>query len=290
MIPEPAQFLFSENINIYLQSFGNRYLDIFFTAVTNAGSEQVYIFLASLIFWCYSKKTGIRAMYVILFSAFAAIFAKNLFGMPRPPEYLRKIPETGFGLPSGHAQVSSGFWGYMGSRIRKSWFIMVAALAILSISISRVYLGVHYAGDVAGGIIFGLVIAYISYKAEPCITSRLQRIGRQSKYLVAVIIPVLLVTLASRQSSLLKEQTEIGVIMASISIGYLLEEERICFEDARNNKQRIKRAFAGVLLLAMVYLVSALFFPGLIFFKYAALGVTLTLIAPWVFARMESSS
>ncbi|VVB95159.1 Undecaprenyl-diphosphatase [uncultured archaeon] len=289
MIPEPVHFLFSENINIYLQGFGNSFLDFFFIAVTNAGSEQVYIFLASLIFWCYSKRIGITAMYVILFSAFAALFAKNLFGMPRPPEYLHKIQENGFGFPSGHAQVSSGFWGYMGSRIKKPWFIMVAALVILSISISRIYLGVHYAGDVAGGIIFGLAIAYISFEAEPVITSRLQRIGRRSKYLSALMIPAIMIALASLQSSFLMEQMEIGVVMASVSIGYLLEEERICFEDARNNKQRIKRAFAGVLMLAMIYLISALVFPGFIFFKYAALGVTSTLAAPWVFARMESS-
>ncbi len=289
MIPEPVHFLFSENINIYLQGFGNGFLDFFFIAVTNAGSEQVYIFLASLIFWCYSKKTGIRAMYVILFSAFAVLFAKNLFGMPRPPEYLHKIQENGFGFPSGHAQVSSGFWGYMSSRVKKPWFFMVAALIILSISISRVYLGVHYAGDVAGGIIFGLVIAYISYKAEPIIAIRLQRIDRRLKYLSALIIFAIMITLASLQSSFLMEQMKIGVVMASASIGYLVEEKHICFEDSKTNNQRVKRAFAGVLLLIMVYLISALVFPGSIFFKYAALGATSTLAAPWVFARMESS-
>ena len=93
MTLEPIQFLFNDNINIYLQSYGNAFVDNLFKAITTFGSEPVYVFLASLIFWCFSKKTGLRVMYVILFSAFATILAKNLFAMPRPPEYLYKIAE-----------------------------------------------------------------------------------------------------------------------------------------------------------------------------------------------------
>ncbi len=169
---EPAGFLFSENIITSLQGFGSPFLDKIFKAITTAGSEPACIFLALLIFWCFSKKTGIRAMYVILFSAFAAILLKNLFNMPRPPEYLHKIEENGFGFPSGHAQVSSGFWGYMGCRFQNMWVIFTGTVAVLSISLSRVYLGVHYAGDVIGGIIFGLIVALISFKVEPAVINK----------------------------------------------------------------------------------------------------------------------
>ncbi len=284
----PVQFLFNENINIYLQSFGNRYIDIFFKVVTDAGSEPVYIFLASLMFWCYSKKIGIRAMYVILFSSLAAIFAKNLLGMPRPPAYLYKIPETGFGFPSGHALVSAGFWGYLGSKIKNQFFVFAGALAILLVSLSRIYLGVHYAGDVVGGIFFGLLLALIFFKAEQAVVLVLR--GRRSKYLVAVIIPLILMLTAMMQRSLVGEQVEIGIVMASISIGYLLEEERITLEDAKNNEQRIKRAIAGIFLLAVIYSISHFLFSDYIFFKYPALGLTSTFLAPWVFTRMESAS
>jgi membrane-associated phospholipid phosphatase len=128
---EPPRFFFSENIIIYLQGFGSPFLDIIFKAITTAGSEPAFIFLALLIFWCFSKKTGIKAMYVILFSAFAAILLKNLFSMPRPPEYLHKIEENGFGFPSGHAQVSSGFCGYLGCKIRNKWVIFTGTVAVL---------------------------------------------------------------------------------------------------------------------------------------------------------------
>ncbi len=290
MALEPFQFLFSENFNIYLQSLGNPFLDIFFKTVSSVFSEPVYIFLASLIFWCYNKKTGIKAMYVILFSAFAAILAKNLFGMPRPPEYLHKIEENEFGFPSGHAQVSSGFWGYIGASTKNKWLIIAGAMAIFSISLSRIYLGVHYAGDVMGGIIFGLLIAIISFKAESGIINKIEKLSRSSKYLVAVILPVLLVTIAAMQKSLLKEQAEIGLVMVGIGVGCLLENERVRFEDAKNNTQRMKRAIIGVAVLGIIYLISSLLFlvnPNFVFFKYAALGFASTYIAPWAFTKME---
>lgn len=290
MVLEPFQLLFSENVNIYLQSLGNPFSDNLFKAITTIGSEPSYIFIASLIYWCFSKKTGIRAMYVILFSAFTAILAKNLFGMPRPPEMIHKIQENEYGFPSGHAQISSGFWGYIGARTKNTWLIVAGAIAIFLISLSRIYLGVHYIGDVMGGIIFGLLIALISFKAESGIINKIEKLSRSSKYLVAVILPVLLVIIATMQESLLKEQVEIGLVMGGIGVGFLLENELVRFEEAKNNKQRMKRAAIGVAVLGIIYLISSLLFlvnPNFVFFKYAALGFASTYIVPWVFMMMK---
>jgi membrane-associated phospholipid phosphatase len=290
---EPVQFLFNENINIYFQNIGNDLFDNLFLAITAICSEQVYVFLASLIFWCFSKKTGIRAMYVIIFSAFAAILAKNLFSMPRPPEHLHKIQENGFGFPSGHAQVSSGFLGYLDVKIKNPWLIIISAIAIFSVSLSRIYLGVHYVGDVVGGIIFGLSVALIFFKAEPGITNKLEKMSSTLRYIVAVILPAILLVIASMQKNLLKEQIEIVLVMAGIGVGYLLEEERTGFWDAKNNMQRIKRASVGIAILGIIYLISSwllLINSNFIILKYASLGFASTFIVPWAFTKMEKDS
>jgi len=122
------------------------------------------------------------------------------------------------------------------------------------------------------------------------IRNPLEKLSRSSKYLVAVILPVLLVTIAAMQESLLKEQVEIGLVMGGIGVGYLLENERVRFEEAKNNKQRMKRAIIGVAVLGIIYLISSLLFlvnPNFVFFKYAALGFASTYIAPWAFTRMK---
>ncbi len=290
MMLGPVQFLFSEDIIRYFQSLGNPSADNLFIAITTISSQPAYFLLASLIFWCFSKRTGIRALYVILFSAFAAILIKNLISMPRPPEMLHKIQENEFGFPSGHAQVSSGFWGYAGFGAKNKLIVFVGIIAIMSVSLSRVYLGVHYVGDVAGGIIFGLSVALIFFKIEPVMTSRLERLGRIPRYVIVLLLPLILVLMASMQHSLLEEQMEIAFVMAGIGVGYLLEEERVGLLDAKNNKQRINRALTGVVVLGVIYLISSVLFlinSNFMFLKYAALGFASAFIAPWVITKME---
>ena len=290
MASVPIQLLFSENTNVFFRDIGTPFLDTLFKGLTNAGSEPVYVFLASLIFWCLNKKTGIRAMYVILFSAYTALIAKNLFGMPRPPAYLHKVTENEFGFPSGHAQVSSGFWGFLGLRSKKTRIIIVGAIAVFMVSLSRIYLGVHYPGDVVGGIIFGLSVAFISYRGEPVILKIFNKQSRNSKYLIALFLPVILVLISSLQGSLVKEQIELGLVMASVGFGYLLEEEKIKFSDVENKKQKVKRALVGVLILGSIYLISgilSLIYPVFIFVKYGALGFSSVFIVPWVFSKIE---
>lgn len=286
----PVQFLFNENINIFFRDIGTPLLDTLFRVITNAGSEPVYIFLASLIFWCINKKTGIRAMYLIMFSAYTALIAKGLFSMPRPPDYLHKVTENNFGFPSGHAQVSSGFWGYLGIRSKKQLIIMVGAVMVILVSLSRLYLGVHYLGDVTGGIIFGLMVAFISYRKEAGILKVINKQSRNSKYLIALFLPLILILAATFQGSLLEQQIELGLVMASIGVGYLLEEEKIRFKDAKNKEQKVKRASIGILFLGSIYLISwilSLTFPVFAYIIYVALGFSSVFFVPWVFVKIE---
>jgi len=288
---ELTQILFSENINIYFHDIGNPLLDILFKVFTDLGSEPVYILIASLIFWCYDRRMGIRAIYVIIFSAYVALLAKILFGMPRPPEYLHKVTENDFGFPSGHALVSSGFWGYMGLRIRNNRIIIIGALAIFLVSLSRIYLGVHYPGDVAGGIVFGLTVAYVFFKGETGITGLFEKQDRTTKYLMALFLPAFLVLIASLQGDLVKEQIELGLVMASIGVGYLLEDEKIRFQDTKNKKQLIQRALVGFAILGAIFLVSeilSLKYPVFTYIKYVLLGFSLVYVVPLVFTKLEN--
>ncbi len=77
--------------------------------------------------------------------------------------------------------------------------------------------------------------------------------------------------------------------MVSTGLGYLLEEERIGLEDAKNNRQRVKRALSGLPVVALAYLMfyplpNTEFFDSI---KYAVLGFTSTLVAPYIFTRIE---
>lgn len=87
---------------------------------------------------------------------------KLIFHRQRP-DLLRLMNASGFSFPSGHSMIGLCFYGLiayliwvnMKSRWRFPLVFSFAAL-IISIGISRIYLGVHYASDVIGGFSAGL--------------------------------------------------------------------------------------------------------------------------------------
>ena len=74
------------------------------------------------------------------------------------------VPAHGMSFPSGHAMVAVSFWGLLGwlarRHLRPGWRRTAALIGLpvlaLSVGLSRVYLHVHYASDVAAGFAAGL--------------------------------------------------------------------------------------------------------------------------------------
>jgi len=105
---------------------------------------------------------------------------KDLYRRDRPT--IRHLVEAGgYSFPSGHAMSSAAFYGMIGYLLwkayRRSWqgawlFPALAALLVLIIGWSRVYLGVHFPSDVlagyaAGGFWLLLCLARYDRMSEP---------------------------------------------------------------------------------------------------------------------------
>lgn len=96
---------------------------------------------------------------------------KHIIMRPRP-EFIHLVEEFGFSFPSGHSMAAFGFYGYFIYLISKSnlnkkvklLLIILLSTLILSIGLSRIYLGVHYLSDVIAGFIisFGYLIIFIT--------------------------------------------------------------------------------------------------------------------------------
>lgn len=96
---------------------------------------------------------------------------KVIIARPRP-SVLRLVVEDGYSFPSGHSMVSMGFYGFLiylvciniKNKKAKYPLVIFLSLLILSIGISRVYLGVHYFTDVLGGFIIAIIYLLIFIK------------------------------------------------------------------------------------------------------------------------------
>ena len=118
-----------------------------------------------------NKKVAISVLLNLILASLTNYILKQILQRPRPIEY-RIIDENGYSLPSGHSMVSMAFYGYLIYLIYRQiknkyikWsLITLLSLLIISIGISRIYLGVHYTSDVIAGFLVAIsyLIIYIN--------------------------------------------------------------------------------------------------------------------------------
>jgi len=69
-----------------------------------------------------------------------------------------------YGFISSHASNSFALAGISSLLLRKKYFTIIIFLWAILVSISRVYLGVHYPSDIMAGALWGSVIGFLLYK------------------------------------------------------------------------------------------------------------------------------
>lgn len=68
-----------------------------------------------------------------------------------------------YGFVSSHAANAFGAVAYCCMLARRKWFAVVSTAFAVTVSYSRIYLGVHYLGDVVGGALFGVMVGLAIY-------------------------------------------------------------------------------------------------------------------------------
>ena len=164
---------FDQSLAVFAESIRNNFYDGIFIFATNIGYVfgSILIFLV-LAFVLIKKREKISSVILISSSFLGMVLAatgKYSAERIRPSGYL--INETGFSFPSYHATMATIFLlsslllvaPLIQNKFLKISFIIIAIILFPLIAFSRIYLSVHYASDVLGGIFIG-IISYLLAK------------------------------------------------------------------------------------------------------------------------------
>lgn len=155
------------------QTWVNPTLDVFFVAITNADKTWAIYILAALfaaaVWFYYGPKKILKYFVVLALTAglsdlISYRLIKPLIARPRPShmEATHAIVRVGnrggtYGFTSNHAANSFGAAYVLADAFPKAAILFYAVAAL--IGYSRVYVGVHFLGDVIGGGLLGLLVA-----------------------------------------------------------------------------------------------------------------------------------
>ncbi|MBL0953768.1 MAG: phosphatase PAP2 family protein [Leptospira sp.] len=188
------------------------------------GGSSFFLGLISFVYLYYRPKLAFELSLGLLTSGIAVSLFKFYLESPRPFPYPETFDEKAFGLPSGHVYSAIVVWGLLAYRIPKLWFRILSILIILFMPFSRMYLKVHYLGDVTLGfglgvlhliIVLLLLNKYYTNKAETFLfTNQYKTLG-----LLGIVLTLLPITLDSPFLTEEHHHSLSGVLMASGALG-----------------------------------------------------------------------
>ena len=135
-------------------------LKAFIRVFTDIGSPAVW-FLVVPILWAAKKKHAAAALFIALFSVILiAASMKYAIDRPRPFDIIQAVDPvyrpSDASFPSAHAMTIFAAAVTLGKKWRKALIPLLVLAA--AVGYSRVYIGVHFPYDVAGGALIGILV------------------------------------------------------------------------------------------------------------------------------------
>lgn len=150
----------------------------FFYYVTSLGEFWGFVICGVILWIQYTWRRMLTIPALGLIVTLVTYLLKQTFNHERPVLYLNKIGWEGeisvlgyhvvtghTSFPSGHSMAAWALFTLMAAHIKKPWFSLLCLFLATAVSISRVYLMVHFLQDVVVGAMIGIVLGYTVYYA-----------------------------------------------------------------------------------------------------------------------------
>ena len=179
--------------------------------------SHYYLLVASTLYLTGFACVGVRIALTTMLSALTFGSCRHFFPSTRPywdyPQLFNGHYEKAWGMPSGHTQNATLFWGILAFSIGKKWAWAIAALMITTIALSRLYLGVHYPLQILAGLMTGLILLTSWITLERSILQWLFQQSLATQLLTAFLVASLplVITLSLRELALIGSDNGLSV-------------------------------------------------------------------------------
>lgn len=283
-----------ENINLFLQSYSNDFLDWLNLAFTQLGGEIFFLAVAMVLFWCVDKKFGFKTINVYLIGCIAMSGMKNIVRRPRPFENgnVRSIgaKESGYSFPSGHSHSAVNLSAQAALKTRKISVIVYGAVLTAVVMFTRLYLGQHYITDVIAGCALGIIVAVLFSWLYGFIEDKEDKIW--------YVITPLCIGVAIICAALGVESGQIYDVCGgygAAAVAYALEKKYIALDVKTDFKKQIAKILIGAVSVLAVkeglkVLFSAIGWTHALaynFLRYALVVATAFVLMPWIYKKLH---
>lgn len=267
----------------------------FFFIISQLGDTIFYIALLLIVYWAYNKKEAVLVTYILVVSIISNYWLKVIIANERPPSsnWHPSADPPNYSTPSGHAQNSATLYGWLTVRIKTWWMALIAIVFTGLIGISRVYIGVHYLGDVLFGWGLGIVIVLLFVYLEKPARDYLSRFKTEHLLLVLMIIGFLLTLIAAILPQPPNDNLgAYGGLTMGFALGLILEMRFVNFSNEPHEGQKwrlVLRVVIGLILVIGVMTGLAPILPSeeiwLRTIRYSLISITGIFVWPLIFKR-----
>ncbi|MFA6776525.1 MAG: phosphatase PAP2 family protein [Sphaerochaetaceae bacterium] len=281
-------------ILLFFQRIGTPFWDGLAVFFTLFGEETISICVLLAILWCIDKEKGYIIIGTMFFGLTGNTIMKAIVRMPRPFSVIpglsgkRLSTATGYSFPSGHTTTAATLYSSMAIAVRKRWVSVLCAVLIVLVGVSRMYLGVHWPMDVAGGLILGILTSLLFYKMFETMDEK----GKGSYCMIigwttlvtAIILASLLYSHRIDETAF-SDMMKTFALFSGVYLGFSIDAKHIHFTVEGSIALRILRFAVGFGFILLIMGVKHLFkaesaYYPVAFSRYFLSGIWGTAIYP----------